>query len=52
MVLNMKNEEVWELLFYKINKLEKLIKIIIRDLDNNNKKVCVCAVAKNENKSN
>ena len=50
MVLNMKNEEVWELLFYKINKLEKLIKGIIRDLDNNNKKVCGCG-CENENKS-
>jgi hypothetical protein len=48
MVLNMDNEELWELLFYKISKLEKLIKVIIRDLDNN-KVGCGC---ENENKSN
>ncbi len=48
MVLNMDNEELWELLFYKISKLEKLIKVIIRDLDNR-KVVCGC---ENENKSN
>ena len=48
MVLNMDNEELWELLFYKISKMEKLIKVIIRDLDNN-KVGCGC---ENENKSN
>jgi hypothetical protein len=49
MVLNKDNEEIWELLFYKISKIEKLMKVIIRDLDN--KKVgCGCG-CENENKS-
>lgn len=43
----MDNEELWELLFYKISKLEKLVKTILSDL---NKKDCGCG-CENENKS-
>ena len=53
MVLNINNEEIWELLFYKISKLEKLMNVIIRDLDNNKKVGCGCGCCcENENKSN
>ena len=51
-VLNINNEEIWELLFYKISKLEKLMNVIIRDLDNNKKVGCGCGCCcENENKS-
>jgi len=50
MVLSMETEQLWEILFYKVSKLEKLIKVIIRDLDDNKKVGCGCG-CENENKS-